>query len=143
MKATYTIGMTLLAASLAAPGVFAQAAAPRARAAVATMSGSYLGIGVQDVDAERAKALKLRDVRGAEITSVAEESPAAKAGIKDGDVILEFNDQPASRPGSVSAAWLPRLVGRQVSSESGAMALANITATVEGARAPPHSSWRW
>lgn len=53
-------------------------------------NGSYLGVGVRDVDAERKKALNLREERGAEITSVEEDSPAAKAGLKTGDVVLEY-----------------------------------------------------
>lgn len=53
-------------------------------------SGSYLGVGVRDVDAERKKVLNLKEERGAEITSVEEDSPAAKAGLKTGDVVLEY-----------------------------------------------------
>ena len=53
----------------------------------------YLGIGVQDVDSERAKALKLNEDRGVEVTSVMADSPAAKAGLKEGDVVLEFNGE--------------------------------------------------
>ena len=53
-------------------------------------NGSYLGVGVRDVDAERKKALNLKEERGAEITSVEEDSPAAKAGLKTGDVVLEY-----------------------------------------------------
>ncbi len=55
--------------------------------------GSYLGVGVADVNSDRAKALNLSEVRGVELTSVEEEAPAAKAGLKTGDVILEFNGQ--------------------------------------------------
>ena len=54
---------------------------------------SYLGIGVQEVNAERAKALNMKEERGAEVTSVEENSPAAKAGIKEHDVVLEYNGQ--------------------------------------------------
>ena len=53
----------------------------------------YLGIGVQDIDADRAKALKLKETRGAEVTSVVADSPAAKAGFKEGDVVLDYNGQ--------------------------------------------------
>jgi len=53
--------------------------------------GSYLGIGIQEITAERAKALKLRDEAGVEITRVAPDSPAAKAGLKEGDVVLQYN----------------------------------------------------
>jgi len=55
--------------------------------------GSFLGIGVAEIDAERAKALNLREERGVEVKSVEPESPAAKAGLKEGDVVLEYNGQ--------------------------------------------------
>ena len=54
-------------------------------------AGSYLGIGIQEITAERAKALKLRDEAGVEITHVAPDSPADKAGLKEGDVVLQYN----------------------------------------------------
>lgn len=55
--------------------------------------GSFLGVGVRDIDSERARALKLREERGVEITMVEEGSPAAKAGLKNEDVVLGFNGQ--------------------------------------------------
>jgi len=54
-------------------------------------SGSFLGIGVQEIDSERAKGLNLREERGVEVTRVEDDSPAAKGGIKTGDVVLEYN----------------------------------------------------
>jgi serine protease Do len=56
-------------------------------------SGSYLGIGVAEIDAERARALKLPELRGVEVTKVTADSPAAKAGVQEGDVVLEYNGQ--------------------------------------------------
>lgn len=55
--------------------------------------GSYLGVDVTEIGAERARALKLAEERGVELTRVAEDSPAAKAGLKAGDVVLEFSGQ--------------------------------------------------
>lgn len=71
------------AASLVAPAIFAQASPT-----------SYLGIGVAEINPERAKALNLKEVRGAEVVRVDENSPAAKAGLKVGDVVLEYNGTP-------------------------------------------------
>jgi serine protease Do len=53
----------------------------------------YLGIGVAEITSESAKELKLPEVRGVEITRVEEDSPAAKAGLKPDDVVLEYNGQ--------------------------------------------------
>jgi len=51
----------------------------------------YLGVGAVDLTDERAKALNLKDRQGVEITAVRPNTPAAKAGIKENDVILEVN----------------------------------------------------
>jgi serine protease Do len=58
-----------------------------------TGSGSYLGVGVADINAERVKALKLKEERGVEVTRVEDNSPATKAGLKVGDVVLDYNGQ--------------------------------------------------
>ena len=51
----------------------------------------WLGVRIQDVTQEIADVEKLAEARGALVASVAENSPSAKAGIKAGDIILEFN----------------------------------------------------
>ena len=63
------------------------------RVIISRGSGSFLGIGVQEIDADRAKALNLREERGVEVTRVEDDSPAAKGGIKTGDVVLEYNGE--------------------------------------------------
>ena len=60
------------------------------RVVIARQGGSYLGIGVADVDAERARALKISEERGVEVKSVTPDGPAAKAGIRESDVVLEY-----------------------------------------------------
>ena len=68
--------------------------APRApNVQVWTSGGSFLGIGVAEIPGDRAKTLNLREEYGVEVTRVDEESPAAKAGLQRGDVILEYNGQ--------------------------------------------------
>jgi serine protease Do len=64
-----------------------------APAIVTRNSGSYLGVGVVEVTAERAKALNLREEQGVEVTRVEDDSPADKAGIKTSDVVVEYNGQ--------------------------------------------------
>ncbi len=56
-------------------------------------SGSYLGVGLEDIDSARAKELKLKEERGVEIRRVDPDSPAEKAGLKEHDVVLEYNGQ--------------------------------------------------
>jgi len=53
----------------------------------------YLGIIPADVDDDTKDALKLKDKKGALVNSVAEGTPAAKAGLKQYDVIVEINGQ--------------------------------------------------
>lgn len=55
--------------------------------------GSWLGVETMDVTAERTKELKLPAERGALIGKVAPDSPAAKAGLKENDVVTELNGQ--------------------------------------------------
>src|SRR3954454_4231085 len=55
--------------------------------------GSFLGLGVSEIDSDRAKALNLREERGVEITRVEEDSPASRAGLKIADVVLEYGGQ--------------------------------------------------
>ncbi len=51
----------------------------------------YLGVYVTDLTPEKARALRTPGEYGVLIVEVAEESPAARAGIKENDVIIEFN----------------------------------------------------
>ncbi len=51
----------------------------------------WLGVRIQTVTKEIAEVEKLKKARGALVASVAPGSPSDKAGIKDGDIILEFD----------------------------------------------------
>jgi serine protease Do len=55
--------------------------------------GSYLGVSLREIDADRVRELKLKEEAGVEITRVEDDSPAAKAGIKAGDAVLAYNGQ--------------------------------------------------
>ena len=102
MRLSFGIAMACLAASLSAQGT------------LQVGGSSYLGIGIADITAERAKALNLKEERGAEVTSVAVEGPASKAGIRQGDVVLDY--QGAAVEGMEQLTRLVREtpVGRQV-----------------------------
>ena len=53
----------------------------------------WLGVRIQDVTKEIAEVEKLDEPRGALVASVAQGSPSEKAGVKAGDIILEFNNE--------------------------------------------------
>lgn len=55
------------------------------------ISRGWIGVTIQDVDENVAKALGLKDQSGALVGSVLENEPAQKAGVRDGDVILEVD----------------------------------------------------
>jgi predicted metalloprotease with PDZ domain len=54
----------------------------------------YLGVMLQNVSSSMSKALQLDEGEGVMINKVMEDSPAAKAGLEDGDVILSFDGAP-------------------------------------------------
>jgi membrane-associated protease RseP (regulator of RpoE activity) len=56
-----------------------------------SLSGSYLGVFLEEVTPERKKDLGLNEERGAIVMKVMAGSPAEKAGLKENDVITSFN----------------------------------------------------
>jgi serine protease Do len=55
--------------------------------------GSFLGVFLQEISGDRAKALRLPEESGVEITRVDPNSPATAAGLMAGDVVLQYNGQ--------------------------------------------------
>ncbi len=51
----------------------------------------WIGVSIQDLDANSSKALGLQDSKGALIASVLNAGPAEKAGLRAGDVIIEVD----------------------------------------------------
>jgi len=70
------------------------------------VSRGYLGVLIQDVDRNLAESFGMRQPHGALVSQVMKDSPAEKAGIKVGDVILAFNGKLLLNSGQ-----LPPLVG--------------------------------
>ena len=65
-----------------------------------------LGVTIQEVDQSLAESFGLRKTEGALVASVEDGSPAARAGVKSGDVILAFDGKNVD-----SSSTLPLLVG--------------------------------
>lgn len=59
--------------------------------AIGFVGNNYLGVFTEDVTRENMGRYNLREPRGVGVTKVSEASPAARAGIKAGDVILRFD----------------------------------------------------
>ncbi|MBZ0102655.1 MAG: Do family serine endopeptidase [Thermoanaerobaculia bacterium] len=55
------------------------------------VSRGYLGVNIQNLDFDRAQAFGLADTAGALVTEVTPDSPAEKAGLRHGDVIVEVD----------------------------------------------------
>ncbi len=51
----------------------------------------WLGVSIQDVTSDLADEFGVKDLKGALVSSVMKKSPADKAGIRQGDVILQYN----------------------------------------------------
>lgn len=71
------------------------------------VSRGWLGVVVQDVTRELAESFGIDKPRGALVSRVVPNGPAAKAGFETGDVILEFNGDEVP-----SSSDLPPMVGR-------------------------------
>ncbi len=67
----------------------------------------WLGVRIQEVTKEIAEVENLEKPEGALVASVSEKSPAEKAGIKAGDIILEFDGKKV-----ITMRTLPKLVAQ-------------------------------
>ena len=74
----------------------------------------WLGVRIQDVTKEIAEVEKLDKPRGALVASVAENSPSDKAGVKAGDIILEFNGEKISEMKQLPIIVARTEVGKKV-----------------------------
>lgn len=67
------------------------------------VSRGRIGVTIQEVNQSLAQSFGLKQAGGALVSSVEPDSPAAKAGLKEGDVVLGINGQKISRSIDLSA----------------------------------------
>jgi len=67
--------------------------------------GGYIGVYVEDINKDNLSQYGMREPRGVGVTEVVKDSPAEKAGLRKGDVILRFENESVT-----SARKLMRLV---------------------------------
>ncbi|MDA9624257.1 Do family serine endopeptidase [Pelagibacteraceae bacterium] len=77
----------------------------------------WLGVRIQEVSKEIAEVEKLDKPKGALIASVSEDSPAFKAGLKAGDIILKFDEQQINKMRELPKAVAGTKVGKEVKLE--------------------------
>lgn len=74
----------------------------------------WLGVYLQPVTEELAEYFGLKKAAGALVNSVEDDSPASKAGLRRGDIILEFNEQKVSTPEDLQTLVKETKIGSQV-----------------------------
>ncbi|MBI3777406.1 MAG: DegQ family serine endoprotease [Gammaproteobacteria bacterium] len=77
----------------------------------------WLGVSIQEVTPDLAKQFGMKESRGALVSEVIPDSPAAAAGIQSGDIITAFNGKAVDGPGSLRNAVAQTLVGKTVKVE--------------------------
>jgi serine protease Do len=64
----------------------------------------WLGVSLQPLTSELAASFGARDRKGALVAEVVSDSPAAAAGVKSGDIILQVNGEKVDDPGDLARA---------------------------------------
>jgi serine protease Do len=64
----------------------------------------YLGVSLQPLTADLATSFGITDTKGALVSEVSPDGPAAHAGLKSGDVVVEFNGQKVDDPSALARA---------------------------------------
>ncbi|HWA74720.1 MAG TPA: Do family serine endopeptidase [Polyangiaceae bacterium] len=65
------------------------------------VSRGYMGVAIQNLDEELAKALHVPDARGVVIADVTPRGPAARAGIERGDIVTAIDGEPTASTGQL------------------------------------------
>jgi serine protease Do len=75
----------------------------------------FLGIGIQDLNQDLVKSFGLKESKGALVSDVREDSPAERAGVKQGDVIVAYEGSPVGDAVALQRFVTKTSVGTKVS----------------------------
>ena len=119
MRGRLLVGLGLVLAIVAIAGLATlraqEAEEPQEAPAIAMGSGGFLGVYLAEVDDAAVDRLRLPGERGALISEVSEEGPAAKAGLRKDDVIVGFNGKSVESIAELSRMVRETPAGRTVS----------------------------
>ncbi|MDA8428420.1 MAG: DegQ family serine endoprotease [Geobacteraceae bacterium] len=79
-----------------------------------SVSRGYMGVTIQPVTEELARSFGLKEPKGALVNDVLKGGPAQKAGVRQGDVILEFNGSPVKDPSQLQRLVAEFGIGKSV-----------------------------
>jgi serine protease Do len=102
----------------------------QAKSVVTQLAGSgkvtrgWLGVTIQPLTAELARGFNVTEGTGALVAGVQDKSPAARAGIKAGDIITQYDGQKVSKSADLPKLVAATPVGRQQMDEPGQPAVA-------------------
>lgn len=100
-----SVSCAAYAQTTTAPKKSDESRAPQIYSQTIAVGGGYLGVQMKEVTKENFAGLGLREVRGAAVEKVLDDSPAAQAGLQTGDIIVRFNGAEVS-----SVRQLTRLI---------------------------------
>lgn len=78
------------------------------------VSRGRLGILMQQLTPELAKSFNLKEAKGALIAQIEKDGPADKAGLRDGDIVIEYNGKPIADIRELSQAVASTKPGAKV-----------------------------
>ena len=79
-----------------------------------TVTRGFLGIGIQAVTPDLAQSFQLNRPAGAIVTSVREPGPADRGGLRRGDTVIRYQEQPIATPRDLQRAVTTTPVGTDV-----------------------------
>lgn len=79
--------------------------------------GAWLGVEIQDINEQLGEYFKVKDGEGVLVSSVIDDSPAKKAGIKAGDVIVKIDDQATAEASELKKVLCGKKAGDEVAVE--------------------------